>query len=165
MRHTWVFGAEKWMDSFRGGFTVLRNLQTGTFSSWWTSKSRTWKISISLENVSFSGLIFNGHWHYWEKFFIFRLLFLYRFDLEVEYKMCCWRQICTARESVYFFCTICQRTFVCLFTLVFIYFFYLLNALVCLINVFFSLKKNKRKSFCTSKRLVFHVLGNREIQM
>uniref|UniRef100_A0A8C7ZC17 Phosphodiesterase n=1 Tax=Oryzias sinensis TaxID=183150 RepID=A0A8C7ZC17_9TELE len=32
-------------------------------------------------------------------------------------------EICTARESVYFFCTICQRTFVCLFTLVFIYFF------------------------------------------
>lgn len=66
-------------------------------------------------------------------------------------------------KCLLFFCTICQRTFVCLFYYCLYIVFYLLNTLVS-VKCFLSLTKRAKSFLYVKKISVFHILGNREIQ-
>lgn len=69
------------------------------------------------------------------------------------------------RKCLLFFCTICQRTFVCLFYYcLYNSFLFIEHSSMSVKCLFFSYLK-EQNLFCKFlKRTVFHVLGNREIQ-
>lgn len=67
------------------------------------------------------------------------------------------------RKCLLFSCTICQRTFVCLFYYCLYNSFLFIEHSSMSVKPFFYLSE-RAKSFLYVKRTVFHVLGNREIQ-